>query len=451
MSWKPVEPKDYFKYKCPKCSNTITSILGDKAQYIVCRDCNKLLHNNEGHIFFVAQFKRTIIPAFPLGSIGKFNNKKFQLIGALEVKEDKTSYYWREYIIKYEDETIAYFMEYDGHWSYVEQIPDSIKAKAGANVFYNDEEYTFFNSYKTVNVAALGDFFWNVTGEEKPRIHEYINPPYGLVAEYKKNQTNWYKSEYIRPSKMKDVFDGDSGHNLPKRTGVYSIQPLPLPVKKNVLIELSLVYVFFMTVIIALLMYVNNERVVFDMKQDLNQSTYSSNTLLDSTQMNQPQPRRSEIMDRGVYYPDSNVFISEPFKISSKFNSAALEVNLSAPVSNNWFEASCQLINENSGQEYFFEIGVEYYFGPDWTEGSKDNDIVLSEIPDGNYRMIIKPYVGTEGGMQLSDYRISIIQDKPLWSNFFILLLGVLAVPIGMIIYANNFNASKWYNSNLTQ
>lgn len=445
MSWKPVTPKDYFKYKCPKCSNIITSILGDKAQYIVCRECNKLFHNNAGYIVFVAQFKRTIMPVFSLGSTGKYNDKKFQLIAILEVKEDKTTYYWREYVIKYEDETIAYFMEYDGHWSYVEQIPDNIKAKAGENVFYKKEEYTFFNSYKTVNVAAQGDFFWNVTSEEKPRIHEYINPPYGLIAEYKKSQTNWYKSEYIHPSQMNSIFDVDKNHYLPSRIGVYSIQPHRLSVGDEVLKQLSFFYAILITLLAVLLTFVNNETTVFNLKLPFNESSPAYSAPIDS--LNTTMSRQSEILDHGIYYPDSNTFVSEPFKITSVFNSTAVDVTLYAPVKNNWFEASCQMINENTGQEYFFEIGVEYYFGPDWTEGSQDNNITLSQIPDGTYRIIVKPF----SGGAVSDYRITINEGTTLWSNFFILLLAGLVVPVGMMIYINHFNTSRWYNSNLTQ
>jgi ribosomal protein L37AE/L43A len=448
MSWKPVEQKKYIKYKCPQCSNSISSILGDKAQYIVCKKCNNLFHNNTGQLTFIAHFKKTFNPIFQIGTTGEYRKKKFQLIGVIQVKEDKTTYYWDEYIIKYEDETIAYFMQYDGHWSYVEQLPHPIKATKGGDIFYEEEQYTYFNSYKSVNICAEGDFLWNITDREKPRINEYINPPYGLVAEHKKTQISWYKSEYIHASKMRIIFDVDRNHWLPQRTGVYSIQPAPFPVKSNVLTRIGFLYAVLITAISILLTFVNNETKVFDMKQPLNQSSFELTAPGDSSIGT--ISRQSEILDHGVYYPDSNTFISEPFKITSQFNSTAVDVTLYAPVSNNWFEASCQMINESSGQEYFFEIGTEYYFGDGWTEGSTENNITLSQIPDGNYRIIIKPFAGKEG-LQVTDYRITITEGTTLWSNFFILLLVGLSIPIGMIVYINNFNASRWYNSNLSQ
>lgn len=448
MSWKPVESKDYIKYKCPSCSNSITSILGDKALYVTCEKCDNFFHNNAGQLTYVAHFKKTAKPIFKVGTTGTYKDKKFQLIGFAEVKEDKTTYYWREYVIKYEDETIAYFMEYEGHWSYVEQLPTSITATKGGDIIYQEEKYTYFNSYKSVVVYATGSFLWNLVDGEKPRIQEYINPPYGLVCEKKKAHITWYKSEYIKASKIKTIFDVESNHWLPYRQGVYSIQPLPVPAKKSVLIELSLIYILVLTAALAAFSFMSDEKTVFDMRQELNQSPSISYTPTDSLQS---KTVRTEILDRGIYYPDSNTFVSEPFKISSQFNSTALDVTLYAPVSNNWFEVSCQMINENTGQEYFFEEGVEYYFGSDWTEGSKDNRITLSEIPDGTYRIIIKPIAGAEGGMQVTDYRITIIEGVLLWSNFIILLILGLSIPIGMIIYINNFNASRWYNSNLSQ
>ena len=445
MSWKPVDPQNFVTYRCPNCRNSIPSIMGDKALYVVCVKCNKLFQNNAGTLTLSASFKKVFNPTFSIGTTGKYKNKKFQLIASLEVKEARTNYYWREYIVKFEDETMGYFMEYDGHWSYVEQIPPAEIKDRRANVLYQKEWYTFFNTYKSVNVAAEGDFFWNITEDNKPQIYEYINPPYGLVAEYKKNETNWYKSEYLKPAEIKKIFDRYK--ELPYRTGRYSIQPLPLPVKLETLQQLCFFYAFIMMAVMAAVTFFNDEAKVYDTRRNIHKTTISVPLIPnfpDTLLLNPP------VEEKNVYFADSNVFVSEPIKITSNFGSAAVDVELEAPVSNNWFEVACTLVNESTGQEYYFEIGVEYYYGPDWHEGSTHNNITLSEVPDGTYRLMVKPFPGNEGS-EVPTYRINIMQNVTLWSNFFLLTFIGMIVPLSLLIYAYNFNSSRWSNSNIVQ
>jgi|GEM_PF-5734596 len=444
MSVKRIE-KDFSKYQCPSCRNPIQTTLGEKAQYVVCVKCNKLFHNEAGILTFSASFKKTFTPVFPIGSGGEYKNKKFKLIGALEVKEANTNYYWREYIVQFEDETVGYFMEYDGHWSYVEQIPAIVEStNRKEDIEYDNEWYVFFNTYKSVNVAAEGDFFWNIVDTIKPQIYEYINPPYGLVAEYKKTEINWYRSEYITPTKIKSIFNRYK--TLPDRTGRYSIQPLPFAIKPGALAKLCFCYIFVMAVVMSFLTFFNNEQQVYDTRQDLHKSIVSlANPYYNP---NLPNTLDSQYVKTSVYSPDSNVFVTPPFTVSSTFNSTALDVVLEAPVQNNWFEASSKLVNETTGQEYYFELGVEYYYGSDWSEGSKENNVTLSEVPDGRYRLIVKPFAGTDG-QQVMSYRISVSQGVTLWSNFFLISFAALLIPVSMLIYVNNFNASRWLSSNI--
>jgi hypothetical protein len=446
MSWKPVGEKDYIKYTCPKCSNKINSILGDKALYIVCKKCNNIFQNHLGALTFFAHFKRTLNAVFSIGTTGEYKGKKFQLIGIVEVKEDRTSYYWNEYIIKYEDETVASFIQYDGHWSYVERLPHSIKSTNRGDIFYEEKNYLYFNSYKTVHVAAEGEFLWNIIENEKPRVREYIYPPYGLVVEEKNTHVTWYKSEYITKSRLRTIFDGAKNTFLPYQSGVFSIQPVPFNFTTKLLREISFFYIVAILGALCTVLFMGNEQNVFDLQQDINPPSMVSYENLDSNQIS--ALAHIQITDRGTYYPDSNVFVSEPFKILSAFNSTAVDVSLYAPVSNNWLEVSCQMINDNTGQEYFFENGVEYYYGSDWTEGSTQHTVTLSEIPNGTYRIIVKSFVDTYTSGQPTSYRLTVIEGVSLWSNFILVLFIGLCIPVGCMFYIYNFNESRWQNSN---
>lgn len=446
MSWKPVVEKDYIHYTCPKCSNKISSMLGDKALYIVCKKCNNLFQNHLGTLTFYAHFKRTLNSVIPIGTTGEYKGKKFQLIGVVEVKEDRTSYYWNDYTIKYEDETVASFIQYEGHWSYVERLPHSIKSNTRGEILYEGNYFLYFNSYRTVHVAAEGEFFWDIIDKEKPRVREFIYPPYGLTVEEKNTHVTWYKSEYITQSKLKTIFNFGKNVWLPSRSGVFSIQPIPLDFSNSILRKVAFFFLLAMIGAVYILLFMSDEATVFDLQQEINPSSTLSYENVDSIQVS--ALHHIQITDRGTYYPDSNMFVSEPFKISSLFNSTAVDVSLYAPVSNNWFEVSCQMINDNTGQEYFLENGVEYYFGSDWTEGSTEHTITLSEIENGTYRIVIKSFAETYSLTQPTSYRLTLTKGVNLWSNFILLLVIGLSMPIGCMIYIHTFNESRWKNSN---
>jgi hypothetical protein len=84
--------------------------------------------------------------------------------------------------------------------------------------------------------------------------------------------------------------------------------------------------------------------------------------------------------------------VTPSFQLSGLAN---VEITLNAPVSNSWFEASIDLVNETTGDVRPFDIGVEYYFGYDsdgsWREGSQISSRVISAVPEGTYHLEIQP------------------------------------------------------------
>ena len=57
---------------------------------------------------------------------------------------------------------------------------------------------------------------------------------------------------------------------------------------------------------------------------------------------------------------------SEPFPIPRRGN---VEIEVEAPLQDNWLYLDGALINEESGELHEFDTEVSYYSGPDWSEG----------------------------------------------------------------------------------
>ncbi len=74
---------------------------------------------------------------------------------------------------------------------------------------------------------------------------------------------------------------------------------------------------------------------------------------------------RSDALNLTYAVPNSKGYkiTTQTFEIGDK--AGYIESEISAPVSNDWFEAVIEAVEEESGEEYEFDQGVEYYWGSD--------------------------------------------------------------------------------------
>lgn len=129
--------------------------------------------------------------------------------------------------------------------------------------------------------------------------------------------------------------------------------------------------------------------------------------------------------------------------------SSNLAFKLQAPVENNWLAAGITLVNTKTLREYNFEMGVEYYSGYEggesWSEGSQTAEKIISAIPEGTYQVIIQPY--RENYSTITSFDLSIAQDVPIWSNFWVILGLVLIFPAIQWARSYTFEKQRWMHS----
>ena len=422
--YSPTEISPYSPYQCPRCKVKIANYEGGKAPYVSCPGCNTFFKIENEKLIDYLNYKRKVNLVIPIGTKGQYQGKKYQVIGALQVKESNVSYYWTEYVLKAEDGTYDYISEYEGHWSFVKPI-DHFKRAQKVVFEYKEREYTYFNFYKTVIVGAVGEFSWDLSHIDKPTVKEYISPPLGLIHEFSDAQNQWYETEYLKKSDVRAIFNLPENSSLPTKYGAYSTEPFPLSIDTYQAKRYGILFFLSMLAIVFLSQFISSPQTKFSATVPLKNILHNS---------------------------DSNNYLSRPFQINGLWGSTAVDVDLRAMVSNNWMEVSFTLINEQTGQEYFFDEGVEYYSGYEsgtsWSEGSVEKSITLSNIPDGTYRISSKPFIPENTSIPDSFY-IQVTQGVTLWSNFIILTLIGLFMPIGIAIWESNFNTNKWGTSNL--
>jgi hypothetical protein len=144
----------------------------------------------------------------------------------------------------------------------------------------------------------------------------------------------------------------------------------------------------------------------------------------------------------------SQMLVSDPFVVRTP---TAMTIDLTAlGLTNHWLEVTGSLVNEETGRGYEFTRSLEYYEGVEdgesWLEGSRSASAVLSGVPAGSYHLNLYP--SAEPGTPGTTLHLDIVQEGSLWSNFGLVLLVLLSVPLYQWWRYNAFETSRWENSN---
>jgi hypothetical protein len=320
--------------------------------------------------------------------------------------------------------------EYQGHWLLISLARHHPEIK-GARPFVanrwedetNNRKYKLWHRYRPVIRDAQGEFDWNILNDERLKIQEFMAPPYQLSSEQEPGEAPvWYVAEYVEPEYVAAAF-GLSVVDLPERFGIGSAQLPPSPNWPRLLhlaVWAGLALLALQLVLLA----------VRGPEQVLNQSFAL------------PEPVAVAGSSQTM-----QMLTSQSFTLA---RTTALEINLNVPhLNNHWAEVTASLVNEQTGRGYEFTRSIEYYQGYEggehWTEGGTDAQATLSHVPAGRYHLNLYPTLDAGAG---SDNLVAVVETStPLWSNFWLALLAVLALPILVGWRQYNFESSRWQQS----
>ncbi|UFH56805.1 DUF4178 domain-containing protein [Spirosoma sp. KNUC1025] len=407
---------------CPKCQNTITYYDVTGSSYYGCPNCHSFFkYEYEGPPEILTTFQlKTVKPILALGAEGYLNGQFVRVTGFMHKKEAGTSYDWTEYMLLQQDGSTIQLSNYIGHWMIIRPIDRTYKQyHTKGNAYYVDtaeRQYRLYNRYKATVLSAVGEFDWNILDDEKLTISEYINPPYMLIAEEYGDVSDWYIAQHINQSDIQTAF-GLNKYALPDAYGIGAVEPADPDGKSKALFSFTGI------AIAAIILFQIHIAIVKPSKQLLNESYQ---TQADSA-------------------GNSKTIVTPSFDINGP---TALKFNLFSDLNNQWIEVPVTLINEQSGRIYEFTKTLEYYYGVEsgesWSEGSRDEDVVLSRIPSGRYHLNIYP--ANEPGRMIT-FRVKVEQNTMLTSNL-VLMLMVLVIYPGVVFWRNQwYESRRWSNS----
>lgn len=405
---------------CPECNKGITLQNSAESVFYACPHCHTLSQKRDNKFQTEKHFSKKVESVLALNAKCIVEGLTYEIIGYRYLKEKKFSYYWKEYTLHHAAREHVYLSEYNGHWMLSKIVPSTEKLpKKNSTVYrhFNNTQYQLFNRYSPEIVYAEGEFDSSFLACQSRTYSEYVGGTKMLSSEQiSDGEYIWYLGEYQYPDQIKALFPKAV---LPKRKGIGAIQPYMRFLTPNHIVWLALMVVGIFTAMQILLGVSATEKVLYN----------QAHVVIDSS---------------GFVAP----IVTPGFKIeNSLFGRTNLEYELFADVSNNWFETDVILVNDDTDEEIGFQEGVEYYSGSDWSEGSNRASSTISEVPDGNYHMVITTYSDRTVFHPVSNYEIKLKQDVPMWSNYFILVILLAIYPIGIVVGSNIYEGKRWSQS----
>lgn len=399
---------------CPNCSGTVTLKYSQQSLTCVCPFCYSVLSNdNESLKVVIKAQKKFSVPIIEMGKRYHFQGHEWELIGYLLRSDRSENYKWNEYLLFNPFVGFRFLVCMDGHWSYVIKTKSAPKVDTILNkATYLNKDYKLFHRGKVKTLFVLGEFYWKIKANEIVDAVDYINPPEMLSMEKDADEEIWSIGQYIPRNQVEKAFKLVG--KMPLDVGVAPHQPSPHVEEKKMKSYVS----YFMVILFML----HFGFVAFIFKNHAFNMTYS----LTEVKGYKLQTESFTITDKPGY----------------------LESEINAPISNSWFEVLVELVNEDTGEEYEFDQGVEYYWGSDsdgsWTEGSQSSERRIARVPPGKYHMNISTDAGNSGPLS---FTIRIAEGQISWGNFIfaIILLGIY--PLYYLTRSRNFEKSRWSQS----
>jgi hypothetical protein len=449
---------------CPHCHQQITLYDPDGSEYVVCDSCNSYcLCTDKSHL----QVHQSVQPIkyehiLEIGNQGTLYGTPYKVLAYLEKKEAGTEYEWQEYMLYSFTKGYAFLAVYCGHWSFiagVQHFPEIADTNLSEGVAYlNDVEYLEYNRYSPVITALKGEFDWDICAE-RILAREFINPPFMLVREKnKKNEQiiDWYFGQYIEPKEIADAFNIPI-EKFPERTDIGAIQPNRHKKRWGQSLRMSIAALALMVIVQVFFGFSRGTQTIINKSVDLSlpppkpdstkRDTAKHDTTVRDTGIN-------AIINNSAYQPPNGNYEYQSLRTSTftiYSGPAPVDIDLSAPLDNNWFEATVELVNEKTNETWDVSQEFEYYSGYEdgesWSEGSNSATVTLDDIPRGTYHINIYPYAGSP---TMSSMNLAVTANVILWQNLLITTLLLCIVPLIFWYLQRRYEVNRWMASDFS-
>lgn len=404
-------------FSCPNCGGQVAIRAPGQTLSCACIHCGTLIDISDENFRIISKAKkRSRKLLIPLGTRGHLQDIEWEVIGYMERKAVGYDYVWEEYLLFNPIHGFGWLMNAYGHWTLYRGImdkPDYQKAKKQAVL--DGETYKAFTSGEAEVRYVLGEFYWYVKRGDKTRTSDLIRPPFILSAEWDDAGIFWSKGEYLQPKIIREAFG--ITRSMPPRKGVGANQPNRARERFMGVLPIWIATLVIMAVL---------------------QIIFSSNSANEVVRQ-----------DTFLLTKADTTVVSDTFAI--KGGTGNVEVGISTQIDNDWFETEASLYRIDDGTDRGFKLTAEYYHGvtdgESWSEGGQNSNIILNNIPEGKYQLILNVYTNPlryASKDSSQSFTVQILRDVQFGSNFFFLALIFSLLPGALFFISHRFEKKRW-------
>lgn len=415
----PAMPRrvDARNFKCTACGAPLTARSGE-IHAVGCQHCGTVIDPDSPELAILDRARKALeLPLLPLGTQGRLLGRDYAVIGFLQraTTIEGIRYGWDEYLLHGGEAGYAWLTCSDGHWNLARPASRQPKAGRGArsDVRFLDRNYRHFQRCEAEVEQVIGEFTWQVRIGETATVDDYVSPPYLLSREQNEQEQSWTLAEYLPAATVAAAFKPPAP--LPEPRGIAPNQPSPHAGSSRFWLAFAGFAALALLLQIAMVARTGQREV-----------WQGSLTVPANAPRGQLQ--------------------SPSFRLDGERN---LAIEQDAGLDNRWLYTDLTLIHRQSGERIGLGREMSYYHGVDedggWSEGERSDRALLTGLPAGDY--LLEAEAETEALPAEAVDRIRLVQDVPVWSNFW-LLLGTLALfPLAAWWRAARFEMRRWAES----
>ncbi len=406
---------------CPNCGGPLELKAPDRAERVACPYCDSLLDVDHGNLKYLKTLEHLSEPAIKLGTTGRIQGIDLTVIGYMvrSVTYEGKKYFWEEYLLYNASAGFRWLTCSDDHWNFVGavsvgDIVDRKPAKATRSLSYNGRKFKIFADEKAEVDYVLGEFYWKVEVGETVRAIDYVAPPEmiskEITGEGKAAEVNISHGVYVKPEEIEKTF-GVSKLRRPR--GVGPNQPFPhTGFGKAWLMMVSLLFAALVTLLIIA----------------------PNKTILESSfDLTVPQGQSAKTFD------------SSPFEVAGEHN---IMLEGYSNVSNSWVYLDGVMFNVDTGLVQPFSMPIEYYYGSDWSEGSRRQRIYLPAVPPGRYTINFQ--VEWDKKVARPDLRLTVKHGVVHKLHFILAFIALTFIPIIIGFKRLGWETKRWSESDFS-
>lgn len=411
-------------FKCPACAAPVTVNITN-TQTIVCNSCTALLDVSDKNVKTLRKYQNAanVKPRIELGSIGRFDGVDYQVTGFMrrQVAESVYKSQWDEYLLYHPIQGFRWLIEAKGHWNLATQIQKFPKISNNwsnsSSEVYLEKRFKHYEKYKSKVAYVLGEFYWRVSLDDATEVNDFISPPSMLSQEKTGKEVGWTQAEYIEYRDVETAFKLDG--LLPEPSGIAPNQPSAYDADTPSFIKAVSGFIVLGLFIHLFFIFFSSNRLILDTNVTFEHKLGASS------------------------------FQSETFNLQGR--NTNLVISQYATLGNDWLATEITLIEKNTGKSYGAGREMSFYSGYDsdgsWTEDSSRSEIILSNIPAGNYYLEVLPFNEVNVNANNINDHIQVYRDVLQWSNLWLLWAFLMIIPLIFYYLKYRFEVKRWEDS----